>query len=97
MKTAGLKHDGAWVELALFDAEGNVVQTHASPPLTNCPDWQTINLGPLAAINSNVTQAVVTLHVHPLGKREDLTGRVWFDDLRIVRLPRMQLTATSTK
>ena len=83
LKTAGLMHDGAWVELALLDAEGNVLQTHASPPLTNCPDWQTVHLGPIAAVNSKVTQAVVSLHVQPLGKREDLTGRAWFDDLRI--------------
>jgi hypothetical protein len=95
MKTSGLTHDGAWVELALLDAEGNTVQTHSSPPHTDCPDWQTISLGPISAVSSLVTQAVVTLHVRPLGKREDLKGLVWFDDLRIVRLPRMQLVANS--
>jgi hypothetical protein len=95
LKTAGLIHDGAWVELALLDAEGNVLQTHSTPPITACPDWRTVSLGPIAAVNSKVVQAVVTLHVRPLGKREDLTGRVWFDDLRITRLPRMNLLATS--
>jgi hypothetical protein len=95
LKTAGLNYDGAWVELALLDAEGNVLQNHSSTPLTNCPDWRTISLGPFAAVNSQVTQAMVTLHLQPLGKREDLTGRAWFDDLRIVRLPRMQLTSNS--
>jgi len=95
LKTAGLTHDGAWVELALLDAEGNTVQSHSSLPITNGLDWQTISLGPFAAVSGIATQAVVTLHVRPLGKREDLTGRVWIDDLRIVRLPRMQLSANS--
>jgi hypothetical protein len=95
LKTAGLKHDGAWVELALLDAEGKIVQTHASPPLTQCPEWQSIQLGPLAAIHDKAVSAVVTLHVQPLGKREDLRGSVWFDDLRIERLPRMELSCSS--
>ena len=96
LKTAGLVHDGAWIELALLDADGNVLEHHATPPVTSCPNWQPVRLGPLAALNSKVTQAVVTLHVKPLGKREDLSGRVWFDDLRIERLPRMQLAASNT-
>src|SRR5205823_3831079 len=48
-----------------------------------------------AEVGSKATSAVVTLHVRPLGKREDLKGKVWFDDLRIERLPRMQLSAFS--
>lgn len=95
MKTAGLKHDGAWVELKLLDAQGQVVQSHASARLTDCPDWQSISLGPLTTIHERAARAVVTLHVQPLGKREDLRGMVWFDDLRVVRLPRMQLSSSS--
>src|SRR5262245_61600284 len=94
MKTEGLKHDGAWVELGLLDAEGNVIETRESAPLTRCPEWQTVSLGPFA-MNARIAKAVVTLHVQPLGKREDLTGRAWFDDLRITRLPRMQLSASN--
>jgi hypothetical protein len=95
LKTEGLKYDGAWVELSLLDAEGNVLERRSSPPVTTCPDWQTIRLEPSAAVNNKAVRAVVTLHLQPLGKREDLKGRAWFDDLRIVRLPRMQLLATS--
>ena len=94
IKASGLVHDGAWIELSLLDAEGKVLQTDKSTPLTNCPEWQTVHLGPFPALNSKVTQAVVSLHVRPLGKREDLRGQVWFDDLRIERLPKMQLTAS---
>lgn len=94
VKTAGLNHDCAWVELTLQDAAGQTIETHATPPLTHCPDWQQLHLGPLQ-VNKNVAQLVVTLHVRPRGKREDLTGQVWFDDLKIERLPRMQLIASS--
>jgi len=95
VKTAGLTHDGAWAVLSLVDQEGNVLQSHASPPLTKCPDWQTVRIGPIAAVSNKAAHAVVELHLEPLGKREDLTGRAWFDDLRIVRLPRMILAANS--
>src|SRR4051812_16595544 len=93
VKTADLFYDGAWVELTLFDAEGNALQNYRSQPYSNCPDWQPIHLA--AEVGSKATSAVVTLHVQPLGKREDLKGKVWFDDLRIERLPRMQLSASN--
>ncbi len=93
VKTEGLFYDGAWVELTLLDAEGNALQNYPSQPYTNCREWQSIHLA--AEVSSKATNAVVTLHVQPLGKREDLTGKVWFDDLRIERLPRMQLLASN--
>ena len=95
VKTAGLVHDGAWAVLSLRDSDGKVLQTHASPPLTKCPDWQTLRIGPIAAVSNSVAAATVELHLQPLGQREDLTGSAWFDDLRIVRLPRMTLAANS--
>lgn len=95
VKTLGLKHDGAWIELSLLDAQGRVVQTQTSPPLTDSPDWQTITIGPLTAIDDQASEAVATLRVEPLGKKEDLRGTVWFDDLRVLRLPRMQLSSSS--
>ncbi len=95
IKSAGLKYDGAWIELTLLDAEGKVVQTHASAPLTECPDWQNITIGPLTTIEDQATSAVATLRVQPLSKKEDLRGTVWFDDLRVMRLPRMQLSSNS--
>lgn len=94
IKTIGLVHDGAWVELALLDDEGGVVQKHASPPLTKTLDWQTVELGPIDALSDKATRAEVSLHVAPLNKHEDLGGRAWFDDLRVMRLPRMQLSST---
>jgi hypothetical protein len=93
IKTADLFYDGAWVELTLLDTEGNALQNFRSPPYSNCREWQPVHLA--AEVSSKATHAVVTLHVQPLGKREDLTGKVWFDDLRIERLPRMQLTASN--
>jgi hypothetical protein len=83
LKTAGLTHDGAWATLELFDAEGNVLESHASQPLTTAKAWQSIRIGPLEPGSNKVVRGIVSLHLAPLGKREDLTGRAWFDDLRV--------------
>jgi hypothetical protein len=92
IKTAGLTSDAAWASLALLDAEGNVLQSHDSQPLTAAADWQHVRIGPIAAVNRRAAAAIVSLHLRPTGKREDLTGSAWFDDVRIVRLPRMLLS-----
>jgi hypothetical protein len=96
VKTAGLVHDGAWAELTLLDIQGQVVERHGSPPLVKTAGWQTVKIGPIAAINNQAVRAVVSLHLAPLGKREDLTGKAWFDDVRMVRLPRMTLLASGS-
>jgi hypothetical protein len=95
LKTAGLTHDGAWATLSLIDSDGKVLQSDESPRLTSSPDWQDIQIGPIAAVSNKAAKAVVSLHLQPRGKHEDLNGKVWFDDLRIVRLPRMTLAANS--
>src|SRR5262245_7306517 len=92
VKTAGLANDGAWATLTLLDEEGHVLQSPASAPLTVTPEWQLVRIGPIAAVSGKAVRAVVSLHLQPLGKREDLTGKAWFDDVRIVRLPRMLLS-----
>jgi len=96
IKTIGLVHDGAWLEMALLDDENHVVQKHVTQPVTKTVDWQTIELGPIDAVSDKATKAVVSLHLAPLGKHEDLKGRAWFDDLRIMRLPKMQLASVGS-
>ncbi len=96
IKATGLVHDGAWVELALLDSEGNVVQRKATTPLTTAAEWTTVEMEPIAAVSEKVTHVVISVHVRPLGKHEDLKGQVWFDDLQILRLPRMRLTSSES-
>lgn len=91
IKAAGLKHDGARATLSMLDAAGRELQSESSQPLTAAADWQIVRIGPVAVANSQAVRAVVSLHLQPLGKVEDLTGKAWFDDVRIIRLPRMQL------
>lgn len=95
IKTAGLFHDGAWATLSLLDKDGKLLQRHASPPLRDAREWQTVRIGPITPPSARAVRAVVSLHVQPLGKKEDLTGVAWFDDVRIVRLPRMILKPNS--
>lgn len=94
IKTSGLAHDSAWIELSLIDDDGQLLQHRQTKPLTNCPDWTTVEIPPIDVLGNKATRAIVSLHVRPLGKHEDLTGRVWFDDIRIMRLPRMQLSSS---
>jgi hypothetical protein len=95
IKTQGLAHDGAWATLSLFDKDGKLLESHASPPLRSANDWQWVRIGPVTPPSARAVRAVVSLHLQPLGRKEDLTGRAWFDDVRIVRLPRMILKPNS--
>jgi hypothetical protein len=49
----------------------------------------------LAAPTNRAARAVISLALAPLGRAEDLTGKAWFDGLRVVRLPRMELAVNS--
>jgi hypothetical protein len=93
IKTQGLKHDGAWATLEFFDADGKVVQSIASLPVTGTTEWQRVEIGPIAPDNNKAVRQVITLHLGPRGAEQDLAGSAEFDDIQMVRLPRMTLVA----
>lgn len=93
MRTVGLKHDTAWVELELLDATGRSVARYASPPLEGSTPWQIVQVGPINTPPPEAQQAQIHLCLGPRGDLADLTGEAWFDDLRLLRLPRMRLVA----
>lgn len=93
IQTEGLKHDRAYVTLTILDAENRVLDTYESERLTGTAAWTRVRIGPVASDHPNARGAIIGLHVEA-GDSQDLTGSVWFDDLWLGRLPRMQL-ATS--
>jgi len=95
IKVQGLAHDGAWVTLTLLDGEGEVLERHSSPPVSGGDGWETVRIGPFAAPTNRVARGIVSLTLAPLARAEDLTGKAWFDGLRIARLPRMELAVNS--
>lgn len=91
IRTDGLVNDGAWATLALCDKQGKTMQSVASTPLSVAGGWKQIQIGPVTPDFASVEFAVITLHLGPVGESEDLTGWAEFDDVRLVRLPRMTL------
>lgn len=95
IRTEGLAHDAAWLELVLLDAQGNVVESHSSARLSGTSAWQTVRIGPLTTTSTNIRSAALAVHVAPAGEEHDLAGSASFDDLKLFRLPRMTLMTSS--
>ncbi|HEX5102354.1 MAG TPA: hypothetical protein VFV87_00985 [Pirellulaceae bacterium] len=95
IKTTALAHDGAWATLLLLDADNKILQSVSSRPVSETGDWLRVEIGPITPDSRKVVQAAISLHVGPLGTEQDLTGSAEFDDVQLVRLPRMTLQANS--
>jgi hypothetical protein len=93
IRATGLKHDRAWATLTLLDSGGKTLQSIASRQVNATGEWQPIEIGPLTPDSDQAVRAVIALHLGPHGSDQDLTGSAEFDDLRLVRLPRMALMA----
>lgn len=92
LHAANLKFDSAAMTLLFLDAKKNVVETHNSNGPAPGDGWIDISVGPVAPTHPEVCFAVVSLSLQP-GAASDLRGTVWFDDIRLGRLPRMTLRA----
>lgn len=91
VKTEGLVGDRAFLLLEFLDQRKRLVgKQHLSATLGGTSDWQLLTVGPVAPADPNtrfVRIACLTQH----GSEMDLTGKVYFDDLWIGRLPRFEL------
>ena len=70
------------------------LESYRSEKFINTKGWVKVRLGPIAPKDSRVRSAIIGLHVEP-GPRADLKGVARFDDLRLVQIPRISLTANS--
>jgi hypothetical protein len=95
IRTEQLRHSGPQLALVLQDQEGKTLETHFASPITDKAEWQRITIGPIAPQVEGVRRAVMTLQVAPRGRTGDLHGRALLDGVRISRLPRMTLEASS--
>ncbi|MDA7950363.1 MAG: hypothetical protein MPJ24_02660, partial [Pirellulaceae bacterium] len=94
IRTEGLEHDLVGCALLLFDENGELLERRESEDVRVADDWKKVTVGPFTPENTEVRTAVVSLYVKPT-KSADLTGKIWFDDIWLARLPRMELTANS--
>lgn len=93
IRTEGVRYEGAYVLLTLYDALGNFLEKHSSPIVSSAAKWQTVKIGPITPADSRASHAVISLHVEPQARRHDLSGSVWFSNLRLSRLPRITVKA----
>ena len=92
VKTRQLQHDVAYYSVTFYDSDQEQKESYTSPELTEAPQWQDIQIGPLTPSHPEVRFAVIGLHVIPT-QRADLQGAAMFDDIRFSRLPRMAITS----
>lgn len=92
--TAQLRYDEVYCSLAFYDVENRLLEQYESERVRNVEAWRTIRVGPIAPKSDRVRRAILGLHVTPTDKA-DLTGVVGFDDVRLLRLPRVTFTANS--
>ncbi len=94
LKNEELKHSTVVVTLEFRDFTGSVLQSIGTEPVGNTNGWQTIRLGPVEPRDPAIDRAVLTLQVIR-GNRGDLQGRVSLADVRLERLPRIDVSTNN--
>jgi hypothetical protein len=91
LQAAGLQHDQAYVSLTFLNAQRGSLGTFCSEPIRPTGSWRPVRLGPLTP-HADAAFVVIGFHVQPPADAEDLRGSVWLGDVRLGRLPRVNLT-----
>lgn len=93
VRTSGLEGAAAVLKVRLLDADGEELPGtfRTSEPVRTRGDWALLTVRPPMEVEEAV-DLVFELHVEQ-GPRADIRGNVWFDDVEVWQLPRMQLEA----
>ncbi|MBN1853391.1 MAG: hypothetical protein JW829_11730 [Pirellulales bacterium] len=94
LKALGLHHDQAIITVDFFDDKNKLVHTESIAPIRTAQEWMDISIGPIAIDAKNASRALIGLHVQP-GQKEDLQGTVSFDDVQLIRQPRIVVQTNS--
>jgi hypothetical protein len=96
MRVTGMKHTRAQMRVEFVDDDNNVLQTIATPWVTDTAreGWAQLRIEPVNPESPLITAARVVLHVEP-GERVDLSGMVMLDDVWVARIPKMTVTTGS--
>ena len=91
VRTSGLQHDAASIELQFLDSDKKPIgKPETSTKIRKASRWTDVTVGPTTSIKRGARFAQLIARVSP-GEKADLTGSVWFDDIRLARVPRMDL------
>lgn len=91
LKTEKLRHNFAFISVSLYDRAGKRLESLRSKNFQALPDWTRVRLGPIHPKHAESVSAMVELHLEPTGRRSDLVGAAMFDNVELLRLPRMAL------
>jgi len=94
LRTSGLVHDSASMEVIFYDEDRKLIQSFDSEQFSDQGDWREILLGPLTTGDQRARWAAIALHLSP-SEHADLTGTAAFDDISLGRLPLMSLSTNS--
>ncbi|MGV3605301.1 MAG: hypothetical protein ACO1RA_02765 [Planctomycetaceae bacterium] len=90
-----VRQSSATMLLTLLDAQGKTLESYSSAPYTGPQKQSLLTIGPIIPANSQAKLAVITLKVTAPTSQLDLKGDLWFSDLRLCKLPRMNLKANA--
>ncbi len=91
VRAEGLQQNAALLSLSLLDHRRQRIRRVLSRPVTGTnAAWVTLDVGPVS-LEPAVRFVVIGCHIVE-GAKNDVRGRVWFDDLWLARLPRLMLS-----
>jgi len=94
LRTEGLVRDEAFVGIRFLDATKKLLDVVESPHWRDVPLWRKWRIGPVANTPPGTRYLQVALHTQPT-MGVDLQGKVYFDEIRVSRLPRVTLVSGS--
>ncbi|PHS18718.1 MAG: hypothetical protein COA78_01665 [Blastopirellula sp.] len=98
LKTEGLDKNRAYYTVSFYDNKEQLIETIESRHFRDSDGWTKIRLGPIVPKSPDINLAVIGMHLIPVDEQdEDLTGRAWFDDIWLARLPKMTLQTVGNK
>ena len=89
ISTRGLDGHQAWIELLLLDGQSREIASAQSQVAQGTTGWHSVTTSSLSSEALRMGQVVV--HVAPQ-KSQRLTGQVRIDELRLYRMPKLELT-----
>lgn len=89
ISTRGLDGHQAWIELLLLDGQSREIASAKSPSSQGATDWHSLTTGSLSSEALKMGQIVVHVDPQQAGR---LTGQVRIDELRLYRMPKLELT-----
>lgn len=95
IKATDLKHDAAILSISFLNHRRERMERRLSVPVLDTRgEWVQVRIGPLTPDDS-VHFAVLGCHLAPgTGDVRDIKAQVWFDDLVLGRMPRLELNRT---